>query len=88
MKFHGQLILANTIVVHHLEGELQQQFLDNGKTLFRGHFSTAENPILSQNDIYTLHTSTGLKTKIKVLAQLTDVAGIRVYSLYATHPLK
>lgn len=88
MNFHGQLSQAETIIVHQLEGELKPQLLDNGKTFYRGHFTTAENPLLNQNDIYTLQTTKGLRTKIKILSLLVDLAGGKVFSMYATHPLK
>jgi hypothetical protein len=88
MHFRGRLFLANTIIIQQLEGELKPQLLENGKTLYRGHFATTENPVYNQNVVYTLQTTIGLKTKVKVLSLLSDLGGIKVFSMYATHPLK
>ncbi|HQR07651.1 MAG TPA: hypothetical protein PLN21_12560 [Gemmatales bacterium] len=88
MNFHGQLSLADTLIIRHLEGELEPQLLDNGKTIYRGHFSCAENFDFNHNDIYLLQTTEGHKTKVKILTLLTDLAGLKVFSMYATHPLK
>jgi hypothetical protein len=88
MKYQGKILLGSKIVVHQVDGELTERTLPDGKKIYRGFFSTMEAPDISQEDIYRLVVKDGRKTKIKVLALLSDIAGMKVYSCYATQPIE
>jgi hypothetical protein len=86
MKFRGKIVLEGKTIAHQVEGELKENTLRDGNIIYRGHFSTMEPVEFTKDDIYRLEVQDGLRTKIKVLALLSDIAGIRVFSCYATHP--
>lgn len=87
MHFHGSITLNGTIIAHQVAGELNQNTLRDGNVIYRGYFSTSEEAVFTKDDIYRLEVQDGLRTKIKILSLLSDIAGFRVYSCYATHPL-
>lgn len=87
MNFRGTIVLGENTVVYQADGDLAPKPLPDGKVVYRGFFSTTEDPGISFDDIYRLIVEDGRRTKIKVTALLSDLAGMKVYSFYATHPL-
>ncbi len=88
MKYHGKILLGSKTVIHRVDGELTERTLSDGKKIYRGFFSTMEAPDISEDDVYRLVVKDGRKTKIKVIALLSDIAGMKVYSCYATQPIE
>ncbi len=86
MKFRGKLTLNGVIIAHHVEGEIKEAPSKDGRTIYRGHFATMESVAFSKDAIYRLEIQNGQRTKIKVRTMLSEIAGLRVYSCYATHP--
>lgn len=85
MHFRGKITQGETVIARRVEGEMKKKLLADGKKVYRGHFTTVEQPVFDPDTIYRVVLEDGLRTKIKVLSLLSDVAGMRVYSFYATH---